>query len=126
MSKKNGKRRLPQFYYQGRVLTTRFVFRDSLEEHTVKLHEAIAAGRVQMKDGTAPPNGVRLLTAASAWSVGLEGALREVLDAFGACRRPVYGGRRGSGPRCVRMHRRDRTSSLRLGTYGLYTARPLV
>ena len=62
MSKKNGKRRLPQFYYQGRVLTTRFVFRDSLEEHTVKLHEAIAAGRVQMQDGMVPPNGVRLLT----------------------------------------------------------------
>lgn len=44
------------------VLITRFVFRDSVEEHIVKLHEAIAAGRVQMQDGMVPPNGVRLLT----------------------------------------------------------------
>lgn len=48
------------------VLITRFVYRDSIEENIVRLHEAIAAGRVQMQDGLVPPNGVRLLTRGAA------------------------------------------------------------
>ena len=48
------------------VLITRFVYRDSIEENIVRLHESIAAGTVQMQDGLVPPNGVRVLTRGAA------------------------------------------------------------
>ena len=44
------------------VLITRFVYRNSIEENIVRMHDAIAAGRVQMADGQVPANGVRILT----------------------------------------------------------------
>ena len=44
------------------VLITRFVYRDSIEENIVKLHEAINAGSVKLSDGMVPPTGARILT----------------------------------------------------------------
>ena len=44
------------------VLVTRFVYRDSIEENIVRLHEAINAGTVKLSDGMVPPAGARILT----------------------------------------------------------------
>lgn len=44
------------------VLVTRFLYRDSIEENIVRLHEAINAGTVKQSDGMVPPAGARILT----------------------------------------------------------------
>ena len=44
------------------VLVTRFLYRDSIEENIVRLHEAINAGTVKLSDGMVPPAGARILT----------------------------------------------------------------
>jgi SWI/SNF-related matrix-associated actin-dependent regulator of chromatin subfamily A3 len=46
------------------VLVTRFVYRDSIDENIVRLHEAIAAGHVSVDDGVVPAEGVCILTGA--------------------------------------------------------------
>ena len=44
------------------VLIKRFAFRQSLDEQIIRLHGALAAGRVQVRDGVFPADGVQMLT----------------------------------------------------------------